>query len=64
MTGISPDGRYGLLETGEELEPLWDLVFTDKGKDVYAKVMEREEKGYRIGFTFRTEEAGEGQEKS
>ena len=64
MTGVSPDGRYGLLETGEELEPLWDLVFTDKGKDVYAKVMEREEKGYRIGFTFRTEEAGEGQEKS
>ena len=51
ISRISTDGKFGLLETETALKPLQDLMIRAGDREVYAKVMEPEEKGYRIGFT-------------
>ena len=51
ISRISTDGKFGLLETENVLKPLQDLMIRAGDREVYAKVMEPEENGYRIGFT-------------
>ena len=48
---ISADEALGILETDTALNPLCDLMIRIGGQTVYAKVLDREESGYRIGFT-------------
>jgi adenylate cyclase len=51
LTRISADGELGILKTGTALDPLRDLMIRIRGQEVYAKVLEFEEDGCRIGFT-------------
>ncbi len=52
MLRISTDARYGILSTGEPLDPLANLMFRLEEQDVYAKVLNQEKDGYRLCFTF------------
>ena len=51
LTKRSRDENYGSLVTETALKPRQDLMFQAGGQNVYAKVLEREENGYLIGFT-------------
>ena len=53
LTKVSPDEKYGFLETAETLKPLQDLMIEIRGQNAYAKVLNRYEDGYRIGFTMK-----------
>ncbi len=53
LTAMSADGKYGILTAGRDLRPLQDLLIRLDGENVYAKVTEKNENGYRIGFTVR-----------
>ena len=48
---ISADETYAILETETVLNLLRDLMIRIGGQTVYAKVLDKEESGYRIGFT-------------
>ena len=51
ITRISTDEKYGTLATGSTLQPLQNLMFRVGPADIYAKVLGREEKEYRLCFT-------------
>ena len=51
IPNISADRKFGLLETETMLSPLQDLMIRTGDREVYAKVLEPEGTGYRIGFT-------------
>ena len=51
ITKISADERFGVIETGTALEPLRDLMIRAGDQVLYAKVLDSEGNGYRIGFT-------------
>ena len=51
IPNISEDRKFGLLETETMLSPLQDLMIRTGDREVYAKVLEPEGTGYRIGFT-------------
>jgi hypothetical protein len=51
ISNISADRKFGLLETETMLSPLQDLMIRTGDREVYAKVLESEGTGYRIGFT-------------
>ena len=55
MTAISTDEKYGLLVTGEVLQPLQNLMIRINGMEAYAKVAEFGERGCSIGFTMKPE---------
>lgn len=50
---VSADGKFAVLETGDELDLMRDLMILDGGHTSYAKVLGREENGYRIGYTIQ-----------
>ena len=50
---ISADGKFAVLETKTRLDSLQDLMIPEDGKLSYAKVLGRENEGYRIGYTIR-----------
>ena len=53
LTMVSADGKFAVLETGDELDLMRDLMILDGGHTSYAKVLGREENGYRIGYTIQ-----------
>ena len=53
LTTVSADGKFAVLETGDELDLMRDLMILDGGHTSYAKVLGREENGYRIGYTIQ-----------
>ena len=55
ITEVSVDGKYGKMETESGLIPLQELMISLGGEEAYAKVLKREGKYYRIGFTLNPE---------
>ena len=55
ITEVSVDGKYGKMETESGLLPLQELMISLGGEEAYAKVLKREGKYYRIGFTLNPE---------
>ena len=53
LTMVSADGKFAVLETDDELDLMRDLMILDGGHTSYAKVLGREENGYRIGYTIQ-----------
>ena len=56
LTRTSKDGKFAVIETETELIPLQDLMISIDGHEAYAKVLEQEGNGYRIGFTSKEED--------
>ncbi len=54
LTRVSADEKYGILETDFSLKPLQDVMIRKEDQDLYAKVLRREDDGYRIGFTAKS----------
>ena len=53
LTDISEDGKHGLIGTEDMLLPLQNLMLRFGDMEVYAKVTEAGQRGYRIGFTMK-----------
>ena len=51
LTDVSADERFGILSAGFELQPMQNLMLRLGGENVYAKVLQPVENGYRIVFT-------------
>lgn len=51
LARITPDEKYGILSLQESLAPLDNLMLRLDDLDAYAKVLSREEDGYRVCFT-------------
>ena len=53
LTKVTADEKHAILETGDALNSLQDLMICIGEKDAYAKVAGPCEKGYMIGFTMK-----------
>ena len=51
LAKLSTDHRFGILVTDSVLQPMQNLMLRIDEMDIYAKITERQDNGYVIGFT-------------
>ena len=54
LVQVSEDEKYGLLKAETPLAPMMNLMFRIDGHDIYAKILEKNDEGYRLRFTSKS----------
>ena len=46
--------KYGRMKAETPLAPMMNLMFRIDGHDIYAKILEKNDEGYRLRFTSKS----------